>query len=168
VDLIMVATARVSQSLSDSTDSALRRDAERLAVWLKTGRAHSRPQGAPAVRPTQASRTRFEFSGLPHSVLPRIWLDSHIELHERHSSVRFRIDGTPRMVVQPNWALHAALISRLKIMAELNIAEKSLPQDGRISLRLGSLVVDVCVATLPSAYGERRHHHCHRLAAHDA
>jgi len=58
-------------------------------------------------------------------------------------------------VVQPNRALHAALISRLKIMADLDIAEKRLPQDGRISLRLGSKAVDVRVSTLPSAHGER-------------
>ncbi|MGV0960217.1 MAG: type II secretion system ATPase GspE [Limnohabitans sp.] len=81
--------------------------------------------------------------------------DIHIEPYERHSSVRFRIDGTLREVVQPNRALHAALISRLKIMAELDIAEKRLPQDGRISLRLGSRAVDVRVSTLPSAHGER-------------
>jgi general secretion pathway protein E len=58
-------------------------------------------------------------------------------------------------VVQPNRALHAALISRLKIMAELDIAEKRLPQDGRISLRIGTRAVDVRVSTLPSAHGER-------------
>jgi general secretion pathway protein E len=57
--------------------------------------------------------------------------DIHIEPYERNSSVRFRVDGTLREVVQPNRALHAALISRLKIMAELDIAEKRLPQDGR-------------------------------------
>ena len=62
--------------------------------------------------------------------------DIHIEPYERHSSVRFRVDGDLREVVQPNRALHAALISRLKIMADLDIAEKRLPQDGRISLRL--------------------------------
>jgi general secretion pathway protein E len=69
--------------------------------------------------------------------------------------VRFRVDGTLREVVQPNRALHAALISRLKIMAELDIAEKRLPQDGRISLRIGTRAVDVRVSTLPSAHGER-------------
>ena len=81
--------------------------------------------------------------------------DIHIEPYERHSSVRFRVDGTLRDVVQPNRALHAALISRLKIMAELDIAEKRLPQDGRISLRIGTRAVDVRVSTLPSAHGER-------------
>ncbi|MFZ4651803.1 MAG: type II secretion system ATPase GspE [Rubrivivax sp.] len=81
--------------------------------------------------------------------------DVHIEPYERSSSVRFRVDGTLREVVQPNRALHAALISRLKIMAELDIAEKRLPQDGRISLRIGGRAVDVRVSTLPSAHGER-------------
>ncbi len=81
--------------------------------------------------------------------------DIHIEPYERSSSVRFRVDGKLREVVQPNKALHAALISRLKIMAELDIAERRLPQDGRISLRIGGRAVDVRVSTLPSAHGER-------------
>ncbi len=81
--------------------------------------------------------------------------DIHIEPYERHSNVRFRVDGSLREVVQPNRALHAALISRLKIMAELDISEKRLPQDGRISLRIGTRAVDVRVSTIPSAHGER-------------
>jgi general secretion pathway protein E len=81
--------------------------------------------------------------------------DIHIEPYERSSSVRFRVDGTLREVVQPNKALHAAMISRLKIMAELDIAEKRMPQDGRISLRIGGRAIDVRVSTLPSSHGER-------------
>ncbi len=81
--------------------------------------------------------------------------DIHIEPYEQHSAVRFRVDGMLREVVQPNRALHAALISRLKIMADLDIAEKRLPQDGRISLRIGTRAVDVRVSTLPNAHGER-------------
>ncbi|MEH0166897.1 type II secretion system ATPase GspE [Roseateles microcysteis] len=81
--------------------------------------------------------------------------DIHIEPYERASAVRFRVDGSLREVVQPNRGLHAALISRLKIMAELDIAEKRLPQDGRISLRIGGRAIDVRVSTLPSAHGER-------------
>ena len=81
--------------------------------------------------------------------------DIHIEPYERSSAVRFRVDGTLREVVRPNKALHAALISRLKIMAELDIAEKRMPQDGRISLRIGGRAIDVRVSTLPSAHGER-------------
>ena len=68
--------------------------------------------------------------------------------------MRFRVDGTLRDVVQPNRALHAALISRIKIMAELDIAEKRLPQDGRITLRIGGEPIDVRVSTLPT--GARR------------
>jgi general secretion pathway protein E len=81
--------------------------------------------------------------------------DIHIEPYEQHSAVRFRVDGTLREVVRPNRALHAALISRLKIMADLDIAEKRLPQDGRISLRIGTRAIDVRVSTLPNAHGER-------------
>jgi len=81
--------------------------------------------------------------------------DIHIEPYERHSVVRFRVDGSLREVVQSHRALHAALISRLKIMADLDISEKRLPQDGRISLRIGTRAVDVRVSTLPSAHGER-------------
>ena len=81
--------------------------------------------------------------------------DIHIEPYERSSAVRFRVDGTLREVVQPNKALHAAMISRLKIMAELDIAEKRLPQDGRISLRIGGRAIDVRVSTLPGSHGER-------------
>jgi len=81
--------------------------------------------------------------------------DIHIEPYEQHSAVRFRVDGTLRDVVRPNRALHAALISRLKIMAALDIAEKRLPQDGRISLRIGTRAIDVRVSTLPNAHGER-------------
>ncbi len=81
--------------------------------------------------------------------------DIHIEPFERHSLVRFRVDGNLREVVQTHRALHAALISRLKIMADLDISEKRLPQDGRISLRIGTRAVDVRVSTLPSAHGER-------------
>ena len=81
--------------------------------------------------------------------------DIHIEAYERHSSVRFRVDGRLRDIIHPPRGLHAALISRLKIMADLDIAEKRLPQDGRISLRLGQRAIDVRVSTLAGIHGER-------------
>ena len=81
--------------------------------------------------------------------------DIHIEPFEQISVVRFRIDGALRDVVRPKKAIHAALISRIKIMAQLDIAEKRLPQDGRISLRIGGKSVDVRVSTLPTGHGER-------------
>ncbi|MGZ8257325.1 MAG: type II secretion system ATPase GspE [Gallionella sp.] len=81
--------------------------------------------------------------------------DIHIEPFEQISLVRFRIDGSLRDVVRPKKAIHAALISRIKIMAQLDIAEKRLPQDGRITLRVGGKSVDVRVSTLPTGHGER-------------
>ena len=81
--------------------------------------------------------------------------DIHVELFESYSVVRYRIDGTLRDIVRPRRALHAALVSRIKIMASLDIAEKRLPQDGRITLRLGGRPVDVRVSTLPTGHGER-------------
>jgi general secretion pathway protein E len=81
--------------------------------------------------------------------------DIHIEAFESYSMVRFRIDGTLRDIVRPKRALHAALVSRIKIMAQLDIAEKRLPQDGRITLRVGGKAVDVRVSTLPTGHGER-------------
>ncbi|HXF45644.1 MAG TPA: type II secretion system ATPase GspE [Burkholderiaceae bacterium] len=81
--------------------------------------------------------------------------DIHIEPFETHSQVRFRVDGTLRDIVRPKRALHAALVSRIKIMAALDIAEKRLPQDGRITLRVGGRAVDVRVSTLPTGHGER-------------
>ncbi|MEY2825633.1 MAG: ral secretion pathway protein, partial [Pseudomonadota bacterium] len=81
--------------------------------------------------------------------------DIHIEPFEQISIVRFRIDGRLRDVVRPKKGLHAALISRIKIMSQLDIAEKRLPQDGRITLRVGGKPVDVRVSTLPTGHGER-------------
>ena len=81
--------------------------------------------------------------------------DIHVEPFEGYSVVRFRVDGTLRDVVRPRRELHAALISRIKILAQLDIAEKRLPQDGRITLRIGGRPIDVRVSTLPTGHGER-------------
>lgn len=81
--------------------------------------------------------------------------DIHVETYEKRLVVRFRIDGVLREVVQPKRALSALLISRIKVMAKLDIAEKRVPQDGRIALRIGGREVDVRVSTMPSSFGER-------------
>ncbi|MDQ7988215.1 MAG: type II secretion system ATPase GspE [Candidatus Dactylopiibacterium sp.] len=81
--------------------------------------------------------------------------DIHFELFETRATVRFRIDGSLRDVIEPQRGLHAAIVSRIKIMGGLDIAEKRLPQDGRITLRLAGRPVDVRVSTLPTAHGER-------------
>jgi general secretion pathway protein E len=81
--------------------------------------------------------------------------DIHVEPFETYSVVRYRIDGTLRDVVRPRRGLHAALVSRIKIMANMDIAEKRLPQDGRIMLRLGGRPIDVRVSSIPAGHGER-------------
>lgn len=81
--------------------------------------------------------------------------DIHLEAHEGRSVVRLRVDGVLRDIVEPQRALHAALVSRVKIMANLDIAEKRLPQDGRISVRIGDHSFDIRVSCLPTQHGER-------------
>lgn len=81
--------------------------------------------------------------------------DIHIETYERTLSVRFRVDGVLREAVQPKRALAPLLVSRIKVMAKLDIAEKRVPQDGRISLLVGGREIDVRVSTMPSSHGER-------------
>lgn len=81
--------------------------------------------------------------------------DIHIEPFENQLRVRFRIDGILQEVLQPTSALAPLIISRVKIMAKLDIAEKRLPQDGRISLKIAGRPVDVRVSTIPAGHGER-------------
>ncbi len=81
--------------------------------------------------------------------------DVHIEPFENRLVVRFRVDGVLREVLQPQRLLAPLLVSRIKVMAKLDIAEKRLPQDGRISLKVAGRAVDVRVSTLPSGHGER-------------
>jgi general secretion pathway protein E len=81
--------------------------------------------------------------------------DIHIEPFETRLVVRFRVDGVLREVLQPRRVLAPLLASRIKVMAKLDIAEKRLPQDGRISLRIAGRAVDVRVSTIPSGHGER-------------
>ena len=81
--------------------------------------------------------------------------DVHIETFEKVLQVRFRVDGVLREVVQPRRALAPLLVSRIKVMAKLDIAEKRIPQDGRIPLRIGGREIDLRVSTLPTGNGER-------------
>ena len=81
--------------------------------------------------------------------------DIHIEPFQESLRVRFRVDGILREVLRPHAALGPLFVSRVKVMARLDIAEKRLPQDGRISLKVGGRPVDIRVSTIPSGYGER-------------
>ncbi|RYC42906.1 type II secretion system ATPase GspE [Pectobacterium zantedeschiae] len=81
--------------------------------------------------------------------------DIHIETYERYLLIRFRVDGVLREILRPQRKLASLLVSRIKVMAKLDIAEKRIPQDGRMALRVGGRAIDVRVSTLPSNYGER-------------
>jgi general secretion pathway protein E len=81
--------------------------------------------------------------------------DVHIETFEDHVTIRFRVDGILREIIEPPRILAPLIISRIKVMARLDIAEKRLPQDGRITLRIGGRAVDVRVSTMPTNHGER-------------
>jgi len=81
--------------------------------------------------------------------------DIHIEPYEKNLSIRFRVDGILKEILSPSSRIASLLNARIKVMANLDIAEKRVPQDGRISLKLGEKWVDLRVSTLPSNYGER-------------
>jgi len=81
--------------------------------------------------------------------------DIHVEPFENRLVVRFRVDGVLREVLQSRRAVAPLVVSRIKVMSKLDIAEKRLPQDGRISLRIAGRAVDVRVSTIPAGHGER-------------
>ena len=81
--------------------------------------------------------------------------DIHFECYEKDIRVRYRIDGVLHEIMRPPIKMKAALISRFKILSDLNIAERRVPQDGRIKLRLGRRVIDFRVSTLPTLFGEK-------------
>ncbi len=81
--------------------------------------------------------------------------DIHIETFENTLLIRFRVDGILREVLKPQRQLASLLVSRIKVMSKLDIAEKRIPQDGRISLKIGGRAVDVRVSTMPTGHGER-------------
>ena len=81
--------------------------------------------------------------------------DIHIEPTERDVRIRYRIDGVLHEVMRPHKSIQSGIISRLKIMADINIAERRIPQDGRINVSLAGKQIDLRVATLPTVYGEK-------------
>lgn len=81
--------------------------------------------------------------------------DVHVETQEKRLVVRFRVDGVLRDMIEPPRALAPLLVSRIKVMAKLDIAERRVPQDGRVTLRIGGHDVDARVSTIPTQHGER-------------
>jgi general secretion pathway protein E len=113
------------------------------------------PQAEDLLGPTSDAPVIRMINALLLQALRERASDVHFEPYEARSVVRFRVDGVLTDVIEPPRALHAALVSRLKVMASLDIAEKRLPQDGRMALKLGDKSVDVRVSTLPTGPGER-------------
>ncbi len=102
----------------------------------------------------QAPVVKF-INGLLTDAVKKGVSDIHIEPYEKEVRVRYRIDGALQEVMKPPYKMKAALTSRIKILADLNIAERRVPQDGRIKLRMGRRVVDFRVSTLPVIFGEK-------------
>src|SRR5216117_3316568 len=94
-------------------------------------------------------------NGLLTDAVKRGASDIHIEPFEHELRVRYRVDGVLQEVMKPPIKMRAALTSRIKIMAQLNIAERRVPQDGRIKLKFGGKVIDFRVSTLPVLFGEK-------------
>jgi type IV pilus assembly protein PilB len=94
-------------------------------------------------------------NGIMTDAVSRGASDIHFECYEKEVRVRYRIDGVLQEIMKPPIKMRAALISRFKILSDLNIAERRLPQDGRIKLRMGKRVIDFRVSTLPTLFGEK-------------
>ena len=146
-DAITRAYDAAARSAVDTMDATLDEDLDRVAQQLdEPPDLLEAGDEAPAIRLVNALLTEAVKAGAS---------DIHIEPYERTTAVRFRVDGLLRDVLSPPARLHPTLVSRVKIMAGLDIAERRLPQDGRIRLRVAGRDVDVRVSVLPTAPGER-------------
>jgi type IV pilus assembly protein PilB len=94
-------------------------------------------------------------NGLLTEAVRRGASDIHVEPYEKELRVRYRLDGALQEIMQPPERMRKALTSRLKILADLNIAERRIPQDGRIKMKIGKRVIDFRVSTLPTLFGEK-------------
>jgi general secretion pathway protein E len=141
-----IRTSLMSDRSSALSESGNKDDAEDLSSQLKIDVTDSDDSDAPIIRYVNA--IIFKASSERAS-------DVHIEPYEDKLKVRFRVDGVLYDVASEDKAFQAAIISRVKVMAGLNIAEKRLPQDGRIGLKIAGKEVDIRVSTVPTQFGER-------------
>jgi type IV pilus assembly protein PilB len=132
--------------MGDQVEALASEASSKLEAEDGLGDMEAAVEDAPIVRLVQAIMTQ--------AVADRA-SDVHIEPHERDVRVRFRVDGVLHEVMHSPKNIQNGLISRLKVMADLNIAEKRVPQDGRMSIKVGSKVLDIRLATLPTVYGEK-------------
>ena len=121
-------------------------DVEILEETEEEGASQAQIDDAPVVK---------LINGLLTDAVQRGASDIHVESFEHEMRVRYRVDGALHEVMKPPLRMKAALISRIKILAQLNIAERRIPQDGRLKLKMGNRVIDFRVSTLPCLFGEK-------------
>ncbi len=138
-----------SGNLSDTAQSALSGPEDLLAL------ADNLPRTSDLLDSDDDAPIIKLINGILQEAIKTRASDIHIEPYENRLAVRFRIDGALRDMLSLSPRLASTLASRVKVMAQLDIAKKRVPQDGRFSLNLGQRAVDVRVSTLPSQYGER-------------
>lgn len=147
---------RLVSQLYESNDDAARQVAEDLGDDLDLARlADDLPETADLLESEDDAPIIRLINGVLTQAVREQASDIHFEPFEDRLSIRFRIDGVLREMMSPARALAGLITSRIKVMARLDIAEKRLPQDGRIGLKIAGRPVDVRVSTLPSSHGER-------------
>jgi len=140
-----VATDRLGELLEELEEQDVEVVEEEEEVYSTT-QLQAQVEEAPVVR---------LINGFLTDAVRRGASDIHIEPYEKELRVRYRIDGALQEIMKPPYRMKAALISRVKILADLNIAERRVPQDGRIKIKIGSRVIDFRVSTLPTLFGEK-------------
>ena len=140
-----VATDRLGELLEELEEQDVEVVEEEEEVYSTT-QLQAQVEEAPVVR---------LINGFLTDAVRRGASDIHIEPYEKELRVRYRIDGALQEIMKPPFRMKAALISRVKILADLNIAERRVPQDGRIKIKIGKRVIDFRVSTLPTLFGEK-------------
>jgi type IV pilus assembly protein PilB len=141
-----VTTARLGNLLEELEEQDVELVEEEEDEDLTASQLRAQVEDAPVVR---------LINGVLTDAVRRGASDIHIEPYERELRVRYRIDGALHEIMKPPQRMKAALTSRVKILADLNIAERRVPQDGRIKMKIGSRVIDFRVSTLPVIHGEK-------------
>ena len=141
-----VTTAKLGELLDELEEMEIELVEEEEDEQVNTAQLRAQVDDAPVVR---------LINGVLTDAVKRGASDIHIEPYEKQLRVRYRIDGALQEIMLPPIRMQAALISRVKILADLNIAERRVPQDGRIKMKLGKKVIDFRVSTLPCLFGEK-------------
>ena len=141
-----VASARLGELLEELEEQDIELVEDKEEEDLSSAALREQVEDAPVVK---------LINGILSDAVRRGASDIHVEPYEKELRVRYRIDGALQEIMQPPVRMKAALTSRLKILADLNIAERRVPQDGRIKLKIGKRVIDFRVSTLPVLFGEK-------------